>query len=302
MNNQEGVAVTFSIAAYSPKEAAWGVAVASKFLAAASVVSWARAGAGAVATQALTRVSFGPQGLDLMANGTSAEEALAKLLAADKDAEDRQVGMVDARGNAVAHTGADCFEYAGHLVGEGFTCQGNILAGRNVLEAMAAAFRVAEGELADRLVAALLAGDRAGGDRRGRQSAGVLVVKAGAGYGGDNDRYLDLRVDDHNDPVTRLAEILSLHHLYFGKTSAANCLPIDTGLATELQAILTRTGHYQGPVNGAWDTASREAFWVLVSMENLEERWSLDEHPDLIDPAVLAFIRQRFGKRDSPRR
>ncbi len=292
--------MTFSIAAYSPKEAAWGVAVASKFLAAASVVSWARAGAGAVATQALSRVSFGPQGLDLMAGGSKAEETLSKLLAADTGAKDRQVGMVDARGNAVAHTGADCFDYAGHLVGQGFTCQGNILTGRAVIEAMAAAFGKAEGELADRLVAALVAGDRAGGDRRGRQSAGVLVVKAGAGYGGDNDRYLDLRVDDHPDPVTRLGELLALHHLYFGKTSAANCLPIDTSLATELQTILTRTGHYTGPVNGAWDTTSREAFWVLISMENLEERWSLDEHPDLIDPTVLAFIRQRFGQPSKP--
>jgi uncharacterized Ntn-hydrolase superfamily protein len=288
--------VTFSIAAYSPKEEAWGVAVASKFLAAAAVVSWARAGAGAVATQAMSRVSFGPQGLDLMANGASAEETLSKLLAADTGARDRQVGMVDARGNGAAHTGADCFEYAGHLVGQGFTCQGNILAGRAVLEAMAAAFGGAEGELADRLVTALVAGDRAGGDRRGRQSAGVLVVKAGAGYGGDNDRYLDLRVDDHPDPVTRLGELLTLHHLYFGTTSAANCLPIDARLATELQTILKRTGHYTGPVNGAWDAASREAFWVLVSMENLEERWSLDNHPELIDPTVLAFIRQRFGQ------
>jgi uncharacterized Ntn-hydrolase superfamily protein len=288
--------MTFSIAAYSPQEDAWGVAVASKFLAAPAVVSWARAGAGAVATQALARVSFGPQALDLMAGGLSAEEALAKVLAADDDAEDRQVGVVDAKGNAVAHTGADCFEYAGHLIGERFTCQGNILTGRNVLEAMASAYREAQGELADRLVAALLAGDRTGGDRRGRQSAGVLVVKAGAGYGGDNDRYLDLRVDDHEDPVARLGELVSLHHLYFGKANLTDCLPIDIGLATELQTILSRLGHYKGPINGVWDAPSREAFWALVNIENLEERWSIDEHPELIDPVVLNFIRQRFGK------
>ncbi len=288
--------MTFSIVAYSPEEQAWGVAVSSKFLAAASVVSWARAGAGAVATQAHARVSFGPQGLDLMAAGTSAEEALAKLLAADEDAEDRQVGMVDVQGNAVTHTGADCFEYAGHLVGEGFTCQGNILAGRNVLVAMSTAFRAAEGELADRLVTALLAGDRAGGDRRGRQSAGVLVVKANAGYGGDNDRYIDLRVDDHEDPVVRLREILDLHHLYFDKSPLETHIPIDTGLAAELQSILTDTGHYTGAINGGWDKASQEAFWSLISMENLEERWTIDEHPELIDPVVLSFIRQRFGK------
>ncbi len=191
--------MTFSIVAYSREEDAWGVAVASKFLAAAAMVNWAKAGAGAVATQAFARVSFGIQGLDLMAGGLSAEETLAKLLATDEDAEDRQVGMVDAKGNVVAYTGADCFGYAGHFIGEGFSCQGNILTGRQTLDAMAAAYRSTEGELADRLVAALLAGDRAGGDRRGRQAAGVLVVKAGAGYGGDNDRYVDLRVDDHEE-------------------------------------------------------------------------------------------------------
>src|SRR3954454_24987778 len=129
--------MTFSIVAYSPQENAWGGAVASKFLAAAGVVRWAKAGAGAVATQAFSKVSFGPDGLLLMASGMPADEVLARLLASDDNAEDRQVGMVDSQGNAIAHTGTDCFEYAGHLIGENFTCQGNILTGRNVLEAMA---------------------------------------------------------------------------------------------------------------------------------------------------------------------
>lgn len=294
--------MTFSIVAYSPEENAWGVAVASKFLAAPAVVSWAQANAGAVATQALAKVSFGAEGLRMMNAGQPADETLAKLLAADEDADQRQVGMVDARGGAVAHTGADCFEYAGHLTGEpgeDFTCQGNILAGRVVLEAVAKSFRGSKGsglELADRLVAALLAGDRAGGDRRGRQSAGVLVVKPGGGYGGDNDRYIDLRVDDHDDPVVRLGEILALHHLYFGKTEENNLLPIDAAIAAELQAVLARTGHYKGPINGEWDADSREAFWAFSGVENLEERWSIDEHPELIDPVVLKFIRDHFGK------
>ena len=195
----------------------------------------------------------------------------------------------------MAHTGADCIDYAGHVIGKGFTCQGNILAGRHVLEAMAAAFHSAQGELADRLVAALLAGDRAGGDRRGRQSAGVLVVKAGAGYGGNNDRYLDLRVDDHEDPVPRLQELLVLHRLYFGKSNPAARIPIDAKIATELQTILARGGLYKGAINGAWDDASREAFWDFVGTENLEERWSPDDEPEKIDPVALNFIRQRFG-------
>jgi uncharacterized Ntn-hydrolase superfamily protein len=288
--------MTFSIVAYSPEEKAWGVAVASKFLAAASVVCWARAGAGAVATQAFARVSFGPDGLDLMAGGLSAEKALARLLSTDTDAEHRQVGLVDVNGGAVAHTGKECFEYAGHFVGEGFTCQGNILAGRPVIEAMARTFQATQGPLADRLLAALLAGDRAGGDRRGRQSAGILVVKAGGGYGGDNDRLIDLRVDDHEDPVVRLGELLALHKLYFDKTPPEQHLPIDSALAAELQTILVSTGHYTGPVNGQWDEASRGAFRALIGVENLEERWSPDEHPERLDPVVLDYIRKRFRR------
>jgi uncharacterized Ntn-hydrolase superfamily protein len=287
--------MTFSIVAYSPAEQAWGVAVASKFLAVAAMVCHARARAGAVATQSFAKVSFGPDGLDLMAKGLSAEETLAKLLAVDPDAEDRQVGVVDAQGRVAAHTGEGCFEYAGHLLGEGFACQGNILTGRGVLESMAAAFRGTKGELADRLVAALAAGDRAGGDRRGRQGAGVLVVKPKGGYGGDNDRYLDLRVDDHPDPVTRLSDILALHHLYFGKSDVSSRLPIDAPLATELQTLLKRLGFYQGPVSGAWDEPSKTAFWELVGTENLEERWTPDDHPDLLDPVVLKFLREHLG-------
>lgn len=289
--------MTFSIVAYSADESAWGVAVASKFLAVASVVNWARAGAGAVATQAFARVSFGPEGLNLMESGLPAEEALSRLLSTVPEPEHRQVGMVDREGGAAAHTGADCFEYAGHYVGEGFACQGNILAGRQVIEAMAAAYESAQGQLADRLMAALLAGDRAGGDRRGRQGAGLLVVKAGGGYGGDNDRYIDLRVDDDPDPVVRLGQLLAMQRLYFDSTPADQRLPIDAALATELQGILTRTGHYQGPINGAWDEPTREAFWAFVGTENLEERWSPDETPDRIDPVALEFIRSRFGQR-----
>ncbi|HRE48077.1 MAG TPA: DUF1028 domain-containing protein [Aggregatilineales bacterium] len=286
--------MTFSIVAHSADEQMWGVAVASKFLAAAAVVNWARAGAGGIATQAFARVSFGPNGLDLLATGLSAEETLAKLLSTDKDAEHRQVGIVDQRGGAAAHTGSECFDYAGHYVGEGFTCQGNILAGRGVIEAMTHAYIASSGSLPDRLYAALLAGDRAGGDKRGRQSAGILVVKAGGGYGGDNDRFFDLRVDDHTDPVPRLRELMDLRTLYFDKTPPENHLPIDAALATELQTILAAQGHYTGALHGQWDEPSREAFWAFVGVENLEERWTPDDHPERLDPVVLNFIRTRF--------
>lgn len=284
---------TFSIVAHDPAENAWGVAVASKFLAAGAVVSWARAGAGAVATQAFARVSAGPQGLELLAAGLSADETLERLLRDDPQRAHRQIGLVDAQGRAAAFTGEECFPWAGHRLGRGYACQGNILTGPETLDAMAVAFETTSGELAERLLAALRAGDAAGGDRRGKQSAALLVVKPGGGYGGDNDRYLDLRVDDHPDPVNRLAELLDLHRLYFGSTPPEARLPIDAALARELQTMLARHGYYQGPVNGQWDEASIAAFWQFVGTENLEERWSPDDAHRL-DPVVLDFIRARF--------
>lgn len=286
---------TFSIVAYDADEQAWGVAVASKFLAAAAVVSWAQAGVGAVATQAFAKVGFGPDGLAMMADGMSAQQALDKLLADDPDRDHRQVGLVDAQGNAAAHTGAECFDWAGHLVGEGFTCQGNILTGGNTLDAMAEAFRNGQGELADRLVAALLAGDTIGGDRRGKQSAGVLVVRPSGGYGGDNDRYLDLRVDDDPEPVHKLQAMLQMHHLYFGDNKPDRMIPIDGQVASRLQAILKQEGYYDGDLNGRWDEDTKDAFWDFCGNENLEERWTPDENPNMIDQMVFDFIDQRYG-------
>ena len=183
------------------------------------------------------------------------------------------------------------FAWAGQA-GPGYTCQGNILTGPETLDAIATAFESAPGDLGARLVAALAAGDAAGGDRRGKQSAAVLVVTPGGGYGGDNDRYLDLRVDDDPDPVGRLAGLLKLHQLYFGQTDPARRIPIDAALARELQALLARLGYYQGPVDGAWDAPTIDAFWAFVGTENLEERWTpADAAPR---PVILDFIRERF--------
>lgn len=286
--------MTFSIVAYDPAEAAWGVAVASKFLAAAAVVSWAEAGAGAVATQANASVPFGPRGLDAMRRDRSASATLAWLLGTDPDAAHRQVGLVDARGSTAAHTGRECSPWAGHLIRPGFTCQGNILTGPEVLDTMAAAFTSTGGELADRLYAALLAGDRAGGDRRGRQSAGLLVVKANGGYGGDNDRYLDLRVDDDPDPVVRLGGLLRAHHLFFGPARAEDRVPIDAALARELRGICQRAGLTDRAPDGAWDGEARRAFSRLVGIENLEERWPAGDD-GAIDAVALAYLRERFA-------
>lgn len=286
---------TFSIAAYDPDREAWGVAVQSKFLAAASVVSWARAGAGAVATQSYANVTFGDRGLRLMESGLSAEEAVAQLIAADDQPELRQIGLVDREGRAAAFTGEDCHPWAGHLVKEGFTCQGNILVPGTV-EAMAERFqeiRGGEGELADWLVQALAAGQQAGGDRRGRQAAGVLVVRKGGGYGGDNDRYLDLRVDDHPRPIDKLADLVEMHHLYFGEVDPDDLVPLE-GAAEELQELLLETGHYQGEVTGTFTDETRKALRALVGQENLEERW--DGTGTEIDVQVLNYLRKRYSE------
>lgn len=201
---------TFSIVAFDEATGDLGIAVASRVLAVGAVVPWARAGVGAVATQSYANTTYGPKGLDMMDGGQTAEETLAALLDADPDRENRQVGVVDAQGGVANHTGSKCLVWAGARSGTGYTCQGNILAGEQVVAAMADAYEKTRGELADRLMAALAAGDAAGGDKRGRQSAAILVVRQGAGYAGFNDRYVDLRVDDHRDPVHELDRLVHL--------------------------------------------------------------------------------------------
>ena len=285
---------TFSIVAYDTSRQEWGVAVQSKFLAVGAVVPWARAYAGAVATQSYANLTYGPRGLEMMAAGMSADATIGSLIAEDPGSAQRQVGLVDRSGHAAAYTGAECHDWAGHLVGESFACQGNILIPGTV-EAMARQYEQARGgpgELADWLVAALMAGQDAGGDSRGRQSASVTVVRHGGGYGGDNDRYLDLRVDDDPRPIRKLQELVATHHLYFGAVDPDDLLPL-AGLATELQTLLHRTGHYEGPVSGVFDQATRKALRALVGTENLEERW--DEQGDSIDRMVIECLRDRYG-------
>lgn len=286
--------MTFSIAAYDPDEQACGVAVASKFLAVGAVVSHARAGAGAVATQSYANVTFGPDGLALMGMGVRADDTLAWLIRRDSNAALRQVGIVDTYGGAAAHTGSGCYEWAGHVVGEGFTCQGNILVGEHVVQTMAEAYKAASGELADRLYAALLAGDQAGGDARGRQGAAVLVVKPNGGYGGDNDRYLDVRIDDDPNATVRLASVLRAHHLFFGKTRPEDQLPITEDIARELQAMMRAGGYLTREPDGVWDADAKTAFRALVGSENLEERWSA-ENGDRIDRMALEYLRERLS-------
>lgn len=265
----------------------WGVAVASKFLAVGAAVPWARAGAGAVATQALANLAYGPDGLDLLASGRSADEAVAALTGADEGRDDRQVGVVDAAGRAATYTGSKCLDWAGGRTGDGYCCQGNILTGPDVVDAMATAFEASSGGLGERLVAALAAGDSAGGDRRGRQSAALLVVREGGGYGGAIDRAVDLRVDDHPAPVDELRKLLSLHDLYFPRADALEFVDVDAALADELRGLLRRRG-YDVAESGEYDSGLRDALFAYVGTENLEERWV--EEPR-IEARVLEHLR-----------
>ncbi len=269
--------MTFSICAFDPRTGELGIAVQSKFLAVGAVVPWAKAGVGAIATQSFANTSYGPEGLRLFAEGIHPEAVAKRLISDDPDREKRQFGIVDAKGRVATYTGKECLEWAGGVAGERYCAQGNILAGPKVVEGMADAFERASGALVDRLVAALHGGQFQGGDRRGMQSAALLVVRERAGYGGFNDRYIDLNVDDHPRPIDELERLLALYKLYF-KIEPPRLRPLDTALTRELQAILARSG--------------ARSLRDLFGIENLEERWT--DAPE-IDEAALAYLRRRYG-------
>ena len=292
--NQRISPSTFSIVGHDPEIQEWGIAVQSKFLAVGAVVPWAQAGAGAVATQSYANTSFGPDGLALMAEGYSAEEALGQLVAQDEGRARRQAGLVDAQGRAATYTGDECHDWAGGLTGKYYAAQGNILVSADTVESMAKAFEEAKGELADRLVAALVAGQAAGGDRRGQQSASVLVVRPEGGYGGYNDRYLDLRVDDDPAPIERLQALVDLHHLFFKPPAPGEMVALEGDLARDAQKILRWAGYYDGPINGEYDPPTQKAMRDLIGNENFEERF--DEEKGLISSQVMDVLRQKFGR------
>jgi len=284
---------TFSIVACDIDEKVWGVAVSSKFPAVGAVVPWAQTGAGAVATQSFANTSFGPRGLELLAGGFSAVDTLAKLLSDDPEREHRQLGIVDAHGGSATFTGKDCFAWAGGVSGPGYAIQGNILANDQVVPAMQKALLETKGELPGRLLAALLAGDHSGGDRRGRQSAAIYVVKPKGGYGGYIDRWIDYRVDDHPDPVLRLGELLELHNLYFGKSPESERLPLIGEVLLQLQKIITRAGYLTGEANGQMDEATQAALIAFIGNENFEER--CDPPAGWMDKPVYEYLLKKFS-------
>jgi uncharacterized Ntn-hydrolase superfamily protein len=314
--------MTFSIVARDPATGDLGVAVQSKFLAVGAVVPWARAGVGAVATQSFANVAYGPDGLALLERGSSAVDALAILVRADALREQRQAGIVDAHGGSAAHTGRSCFAWAGDRTGEGYAAQGNILAGPGVVDALVDTYVAGGRPFPELLVACLAAADAAGGDRRGRQSAALLVVREGAGYGGANDRWIDLRVDDHPDPIGELGRLLDVSRLYLDRPDPAELLPLDAALAAEIRGLLARAGWdprrgggpiyvpmwpdeaepepdrpaagEPRPLPDGWDAAWQGSLIAWMAVENLEERIAA---PGWIDPQVLAYLRNLVDAR-----
>lgn len=282
--------MTFSIVACDLKAEEWAVAVQSKFLAVGPVVPWAQAGVGAIATQAHANTSYGPRGLELLRSGLGVEEALDRLISEDDGREQRQVGLIDAQGEAAAFTGQQCYSWAGHTVGTGYSCQGNILTSQAVVSSMAKAFEEGQGPLAERLIAALQAGQRAGGDKRGQQSAALLVVQEKGGYGGFTDRRIDLRVDDHPQPIEELSRLLKLQQLYFGKTQET--LPLGQSELKSIQTMLFALGYYQGRISGTLDEPTSKALSDFHNVENLEMRRM--DPPDLLDADVYRFLEEKY--------
>jgi uncharacterized Ntn-hydrolase superfamily protein len=263
----------------------WGVAVQSKFLAAGSIVPWAEAEVGAIATQAYANPRYGPEGLSLLREGRSAEEVVRHLAAADDGRDHRQVGIVDARGGSATFTGGACFDWAGGRSGDCYAAQGNILVSGETVDALADTFEtlqqsVAKSGLASVLIDCLATAQAAGGDRRGQQSAGVLVVEKDGGYAGLWDVVVDLRVDDHPAPVEELRRLFGLHDLLFGKTPREEWVDVDDALRAELSERLARAGY-----EGALD----DALFRWAGNENLEERVDGAER---VDPVVLAELRR----------
>ena len=242
-----------------------------------------------MATQAFANLAYGPEGLERLTAGRSAEAVVNGLTGPDEQREQRQLGVIDGQGRVANFTGSECFDWAGARAGDGYTCQGNILTGPEVIDRMCKSFERTKGELAARLLAALRAGDEAGGDKRGRQSAAILVVRDGGGYGGGTDVCASLRVDDHERPVDELDRLFEIHRLLFPRPEDLEFIRIDGTLAHEIAALLRAAG-YPPPEEGGYGEGTRKALFEFVGTENLEERWS--DEPK-IESKVLEYLRAR---------
>jgi len=299
---------TYSIVAWDSVTGDLGIAVQSKFPNVGGIVPWARAGVGAVATQSLANTDYGEKGLELLAMGATAPEAMRILMRADPRTAQRQVGMVDAHGNAASWTGDSTFDWAGGrvgaaapggqsqlVVGRGYAAQGNIMVSDATVRALAETFERTPGSLADRLMAALKAGQAAGGDRRGMESAALLVVRANASYLGANDRYIDIRVYDHADPIAELERLYALHQLYFFQSRPEDLIPITPGVVRQLEPILLREPRNQpekwlAAPQGRATPAFLQALENFMYWENYDVRVRTDGK---IDRVVLEDVLRR---------
>jgi uncharacterized Ntn-hydrolase superfamily protein len=266
--------MTYSLVVRDGKQ--WGVAVQSKFLAVGSVVPWAEPDVGAIATQAYANPRYGPDGLALLREGLSADEVVERLVGADDGRAERQLGVVDSAGRAAAWTGEECMDWAGHRTGDGYTAQGNILVGQETVDALAETFEAGAGRpLAERLLDCLAAAQTAGGDRRGQQSASLLVVERDGGYARMSDVLVDLRVDDHEAPIDELRRLYDLHDRLFGRTPREQWLPLEGALAREVRDRLARLGY--------------DSLDAWAGVANLEERV---DGENAVDPVVLEALRE----------
>lgn len=279
---------TFSIVAVDRENGEIGVGVQSKFLSVGAAVPWVRVGVGAVATQAFCNTSFGPRGLDLLASGKTPSDVAQMLVRDDSGKDDRQFGIVDMSGHSATFSGARCIDATHGIAGLDFAVQGNCLASKSVVDAMAHAFRASAGHLADRIVSVLRAAQAAGGDKRGQQSAALVIEKAGAGYGGFNDRYVDLRVDDHATPIEELARLLAWHKLYYFPPAPEDVFPIDAALGAEIAGELIRIGALDAVVS-TFDARAQAALVSFMHTENLENR---ERHDGAIDRQTLEYLRR----------
>ncbi|WP_221567751.1 DUF1028 domain-containing protein [Alkalihalobacillus sp. TS-13] len=279
---------TFSIVGFDPETEELGIAVQSKFIGVGSVVPWAKAGVGAVATQSFANTSYGPKGLEHMASGKSAEETIRLLTEKDEQRELRQVGIVDAKGNPATFTGKECYDWAGGRTGKHYAAQGNILVNQETVDQMGAAFESTTGTLAQCLLTALNAGQHAGGDSRGKQSAALLIVKDKGGYGGYNDRSIDLRVDDHKEPIKELIRIHDLHQLYFSRSKEEKIAEVKGDVFQQLAFELERLGYLERSDEHSED-AVLDALRVLIHQENFEER---EQKRGYIDLEILDFMKK----------
>jgi uncharacterized Ntn-hydrolase superfamily protein len=270
--------MTFSIVAYDPEKKEWGVAVQSKFVAVGSIVPFAKANVGAIATQAWCNTSYGPHGLGLLKQGLTAEETVTLLTKHDANREHRQVGIVDSYGDVASFTGKKCFEWAGHVTGENYTCQGNILVSEDTVYAMSQGFRETKGDLVDKLLVALEKGQEAGGDSRGKQSAAILIVREFGVYDGGTDKYIDVRVDEHEHPIKELRRVFEHYDLsLLERDDPADKVKLEKEVMKTIKEVLKLDGFYDGDVDGKYDEQTKESLKQWMHTNNFEVKERKDQ-------------------------